>query len=280
MAGANGQPNGSGPKMEDVKDIMKYLNDFAESGGAVFEYPKFESFDISINPRILVLAPHPDDDVIGCGGTLAKCAKAGSHVKVVYMTDGRYGNSNIPMDELIGLRKTEAIAGLKVIGIDDAVFLDIPDMGLRCTRENVNALLQIIREFEPTAIFVPSLWEMPPDHRTTVIIAAHAARKLETSPDFYCYEVWCPMESSPRLGLVLVDITDEIELKKKAIGEHKSQVALNDYPTKIAGLNAYRSMYAQKGVEYCEVFIRFSRHKFVEHARSFGVFERKNGNGH
>jgi LmbE family N-acetylglucosaminyl deacetylase len=278
MGDTNGRSADACATQEDVKGIVKYLNDFAETGG-VFQYPKFETFDVSNNPRVLVLAPHPDDDVIGCGGTLAKCAQLGSHVKVVFMTDGRYGNSNIPMKALINLRKMEAKAALKVVGIEDAVFLDIPDMGLRCTRENVQKILRIVKEFQPTAIFVPSLWEVPPDHLTTAKIAAHVARKLDMDVDWYCYEVWCPVASTPRYSLVLVDITNEMELKKQAIAEHKSQVALNDYPTKIAGLNAYRSMYASKGVDYCEAFVLFDRPGFVEHARSFGFFEKKNGNG-
>ena len=277
MQDANGQKQYPPSTKEDVKDIVKYLNDFAETGG-VFQYPKFETFDISNNPRVLVLSPHPDDDVIGCGGTLAKCAKLGSHVKVVYMTDGRYGNSNIPMQALINLRKMEARAGLKVLGCDDAVFLDNPDMGLRCSRENVDKLLHIIKEFSPTAIFVPSLWEVPPDHLTTAKIASHVAKRLDQDVDWYCYEVWCPLTSTAMQGMALVDITEEIELKKRAINEHKSQVALNDYPTKIAGLNAYRSLYATRGVDYCEAFIRFSRPGFVEHARSFGFFDKKKRN--
>lgn len=255
-----------------VNAAMKYLNDFAQNGG-IFTYPKFETFDISGNPRVLVLAPHPDDDVIGCGGTIAKCVKQGSQVKVLYMTDGRHGNSQIPVQTLIRMRKMEAKAGLRVIGCDDANFLDNPDMGLICDRKNVQRVLAMIREFRPTAVFVPSFWEMPPDHLETARIAAHAAREFEGDVDWYCYEVWCPVVSDPKFHIIIVDITEMIELKMEAINEHRSQVSVNDYAPKIAGLNAYRSMYASRGVEYCEAFIEFSREEFVEHARSRGAFK-------
>lgn len=251
---------------------IEYLNDFARNGG-VFIYPKLETFDISGNPRVLVLAPHPDDDVIGCGGTIAKCVKQGSQVKVVCMTDGRYGNNQIPVQTLINMRRAEAKAGLNVLGCDDVTFLDNHDMGLKCDRENVLKILTIMREFRPTAVFVPSFWEIPPDHLETARIAAHAAMEFEGEVDWYCYEVWCPVISDPKYHLIIVDITETIELKKKAINKHMSQVAITDFASKIAGLNAYRSMMARRGIDYCEAFIRFSRKEFIEHAEGLGVYK-------
>jgi N-acetylglucosamine malate deacetylase 1 len=260
---------------KDANGAYKYLTNFARKSRGVFRYPKFEPLDISGNPRVLVLAPHPDDDVIGCGGTIARCIEQGSHVKVVCLTDGRHGNSRIQMAELIEQRRRETRSALQKVGGNDVTFLDNPDMKLKCNRENVDAILRIVREFRPTAIFLPSFWEIPPDHLMTAHIAANVAKMVRRDIDWYCYEVWCPIAFLPNTQIVIVDVTSVIQRKIAAIGEHKSQTEIVDYAPKIAGLNAYRSMMASKGVEYCEAFMKFSRQEFIEYAKGLGVYENK-----
>lgn len=217
--------------------------------------------------------PHPDDDVLGCGGIIGLCSEKGVQVKVVYMTDGRHGNNKIPTEELIRIRRAEARAALKTLGYSDAVFLNNMDTALEPSPENVRAVLEIVKEFRPDAVFFPSFDELPPDHFNTARIAAQVALRVRRKIDWFGYEVWCPFILCPYGRFVLVDIGSTIEKKKQAINMHRSQTEVNDYAPKILGLNAYRSMLAQKGVYYCEAFMMFDRKELLDKAWEHGAFE-------
>jgi LmbE family N-acetylglucosaminyl deacetylase len=253
-------------RSEGVKGIIEYLSLFRKHKGT-FAYPRFETLDLSGHHRIMILSPHPDDDVIGCGGVIRKAVQNGAEIKVVYLTDGRFGNNSYSEEELVKVRKAEALDGLRVLGCGDAVFFDNPDMGLQVDEKNVDKLHGLLEEFRPTALFIPSFHEMPPDHQITAHLAAHALKRYEGNVQCYGYEVWVPLIPS-----ILVDITDVIDNKVEAIRQHRSQVAISDYSVKIKGLNSYRSMYARKGVEYCEAFTHHNRAEYLELANTLGVF--------
>ncbi|HTY46773.1 MAG TPA: PIG-L deacetylase family protein [Methanomassiliicoccales archaeon] len=256
-----------------TRGALHYLSSFPVNGQS-FKYPKLDTIDVAGYRRVLILSPHPDDDVIGCGGVIGLCAERGVKVKVVYLTDGRHGNSNIPMDELIRMRRAEAKSALGVFGYDDTVFLNLPDMGLECTEENVRTVLDIVKSFKPDAVFAPTFYEMVPDHINTARIAANVALRTRREIDWYGYEVWCPTLFNPAHHIVLVDVGAMMDKKIAAINKHRSQTDVCDYAPKIAGLNAYRSMLAVKGINYCESFIKFNRKEFVDHAWTCGAFEK------
>ena len=96
--------------------------------------------------RIVVLAPHMDDEVIGCGGTLARHIACGSHVTVVFLTDGRgggggaAGNAAAGETSIAATRKHEAKLALAELGITHIVFLDAEDGRLGATAYLVDAL--------------------------------------------------------------------------------------------------------------------------------------------
>lgn len=261
------KPRLESSKSNGLKGVMDYLVYFSENKG-IFEYPRIETMELTSHSRILVLAPHPDDDVIGCGGTIRKAVLKGGHVKVIYLTDGRFGNNSYSEKELIALRKVEAMDGLRVLGCSDALFLGNPDMGLRVSRSNVSRLEGLLEDYRPTAMFVPSFLEVPPDHLNTARLAAHALRHYENDLNCYGYEVWCAIMPS-----VLVDITDVIDTKVNAISQHRSQIAVTNYANKIKGLNAYRSMYASRGVDFCEAFTSHDRKAYIDMAERLGFFD-------
>src|SRR5215471_17732082 len=90
--------------------------------------------------KIVVLAPHMDDEVIGCGGALYKHVRNGAEVTVVYMTDGRYGSSALHLltgaerkrreGELIEVRKREAQLAMETLGVKEGIFLDAEETHL------------------------------------------------------------------------------------------------------------------------------------------------------
>ena len=190
------------------------------------------------------------------------------HFKVVYMTDGRHGSTSIPIDKLVDVRKKEAMNGLRVLGCNDVRFLEKPDRGLRSDDVTVGVLKSILDDHKPRLLFLPPFDDFHPDHAATSRAAAIALRDHNYSVDCYFYEIMTTVTPN-----VVVDITDVMHLKIKAMNRHRSQVDVVDYAKKIKGLNSYRSIYAGKRVKYCEAFFNCSRTDLVDLAENSGILQ-------
>jgi LmbE family N-acetylglucosaminyl deacetylase len=193
--------------------------------------------------KVLVLAPHMDDEVIGCGGTLARHVARGADVTVIFLTDGRGGGAvarpagALESPDLRGTRKLEARSALRELGVDKIVFFDAADGKLM---EAVGGLAQKLREqlqeLRPSIVYLPFFLEEHPDHRA----ASHLLLSAMSGADlaFQCigYEVWTPLFPN-----CFVNIDDTIEKKKRSLNHYQSQLAEADYMHTAIGLNAYRS---------------------------------------
>ena len=116
--------------------------------------PKVEQFD-----RYLFLGPHPDDIEIGAGATAAKLAAAGKSVSFVICMDGRYGLEHAPEgttpEQLTEIRKAEAIASARTLGVEDVRFLELCDGGFYDFDELLRRAAQLVGEIKPQLIFAP-----------------------------------------------------------------------------------------------------------------------------
>lgn len=242
-----------------------YVKSFVP-GKSRFSSPRIEPFILAPGIRALVLSPHPDDDVFGCGGTMCKFGRTGTRFKVVYMTDGRFGSDSIPEEALVPMRRKEAIEALRVLGCSEYVFLDNRDLGLVCNVRTVENVRRILEDFEPGVIFLPPFEDFHPDHATTGRVAARALCDYEEDTDCLFYEVMTPI-----IPNTFVDITDVIDKKDEAIHQHRSQLDVADYSEKIRGLNAYRSLNMERQVRYCEAFHKCSRQELIGLAKDCGV---------
>jgi N-acetylglucosamine malate deacetylase 1 len=207
---------------------------------------------------IAVLAPHMDDEVLGCGGTIARHVQAGAQVTVVFLTDGRLGaqadaalsaqQRDRKQRELTEIRKQEAQRAGKILGVQTIVFLDAQDMHLRAETVIVQRLRDILQAQRPSLVYLPFPLERHPDHRATsdVLLAAITGTAL----DFECrgYEVWTPL--FPNM-VVKIDVT--LEIKRNALACYQSQLAHTDYLHSGIGLNAYRAA-SVSGSRFAEVF--------------------------
>src|SRR5690606_10346343 len=102
------------------------------------------------NERILVLAPHQDDEIIGPGGTLLKHLESGNLVHVVFITDGRKGKAiGQTVDEIIAIRKLEAIRVCEELGAS-YTFLNCKDGGYIPECEKISKLTSLLDEIKPT----------------------------------------------------------------------------------------------------------------------------------
>ena len=122
--------------------------------------------------RYLFVGPHPDDIEIGAGATAAKLAAMGKEVCFLVCLDGRYGDGSAPEgvrgEDLVALRKQEAIASAAVLGVTDVRFLDLCDGGFYEQMELVRRLAQVIGDFQPDVILAPDpdvTSECHADHR-------------------------------------------------------------------------------------------------------------------
>ena len=218
-------------------------------------YP--EELSVSDLRRVLVLSPHPDDDVIAVGGTIARCIKENIPVKVVYLTSGSLRKSN--QDSSPSTRNMEAMEGLKVLGCDDFQFLNYYDKELILKNNAWKDILGILAEYRPDAIFTPSFLDKNVDHYATSLILARALAKSGLETKCYCYEVWMPTIVNS-----YVDISNVIDMKTESISKHSSQLQTNNFAEKIIALNRYRSLYNGNNSSYCEAFWQCSSKEFIK----------------
>ena len=126
--------------------------------------PDIEKFD-----RYLFIGPHPDDIEIGAGATAAKLAARGKSVCFLICLDGRYGSETIPPEELVGIRKQEALASAKALGVSDVRFYK--------PNELVRGIAQTVGEFKPDVIFAPDPCVTSECH-TDHLNVGNAARRI------------------------------------------------------------------------------------------------------
>jgi LmbE family N-acetylglucosaminyl deacetylase len=211
--------------------------------------------------NILVFSPHPDDDLIGCGGSMIRHLQAGHHLTVAYMTSGEAGSLNYGKAELAGLREQEARAATGILGIDDLVFLRNADGYLAYDRENLIRLTNLVRERKPQTVYIPHARDGHKDHRITHELVVEAVRRAR-GPWFQecagqpwavdallCYEVWTPLQEISYVE----DITAVMPLKIKALEQHRSQLRDISYEEAVQCLNRYRGITTGRG-QYCECF--------------------------
>ena len=198
----------------------------------------------------LIIAPHPDDESLGCGGSIIKHVKAGSRVKVVFLTNGDKGDFLGKVGkEYPETRRRSALKAMGALGVEDYEFWGYGDWELNSVfRELSERLRQTIDNFNPAVIYAPSPYEAHPDHRTAFRLAWEVKDKFEISCAFY--EVLMAVYPN-----VLVDITDEMKKKKRAIEGYNTEVYYNDYIEKITGLNRFRTATLPKDVKYAEAFV-------------------------
>ena len=196
--------------------------------------------------KVLVLAPHLDDETIGCGGTLALHAQRGAQITVVFLTDGRNGSSEIntlygeerqrKQQELTELRTTEARAALQRLGVNRMICLDAEDGALEKCEWAADKLRDVLLKHQPDLVYLPFYLEEHPDHRAASRVLLDAV--VGTPLQFQCmgYEVWTPLFPN---CLVRIDAT--VEVKRQALQEYPSQLKQCDYLHASIGLNAHRS---------------------------------------
>lgn len=209
---------------------------------------------------VLVVAPHQDDEAIGCGGALALQALSGRSASVVILHDGadEFQDVSMTRTELQQLRNAESRQAAREIGIDAPIFLGLRDLrvGVDAT---ASALRRIIEERRVDAVFTPFVLDGHPDHRACNFIVARALADLHRPIRTLQYEVW-----SHCIPNVLVIIDRVAEMKDRMLACFALANKAHDYTHATKGLNMFHSRLLPAGkARYVECFFEMPRQEFV-----------------
>lgn len=194
--------------------------------------------------RIVVFAPHSDDDILCCGGTIIKKLKNKFDVSIVYMTDGSNALSNIGVHtdpspgELKQIRRKEAIRGANLLGVktENLHFLDNEDTKLHYNPDIVNKIHDILKSIEPQEIYLPSIKDTHSDHKNTYLIVMESLRTIEQKSNIYLY-IACPKYANLDYinkwlyrifdkRYIENDISEFLPQKYFSLLQHKSQITV------------------------------------------------------
>lgn len=188
---------------------------------------------------ILIVAPHPDDETLGCGGAIALLRSKNCDVRVLVMSDGTLSHprsQKYPAPKLRALRESETIAALSILGIEskNVDFLGLLDGSISSfSQKQTNAIIacsQKLTEIAPQTIFLPWRYDPHPDHRGTWSLINTALSCISLKPRIIEYPIWDwdpeqrgNLPDSEQINCWRLDITAFVELKQQAIKAYRSQ---------------------------------------------------------
>lgn len=201
---------------------------------------------------VWVFAPHPDDEVFGCGGTIALHRLQGHEVHVVLLTAGeqQLGSSTA----LASNRLFESQQAAQLLGGYQIHPWKLPDRGLILNEHLIQKISDCFASAadstaQHTAIYAPSLWEAHPDHRVCAMAVLEAVRRqADLDLMLYFYEVGAPLRTN-----CLVDVSRVWHQKQLAMQCFDSQEAIFPYMNLVSALNRYRTLTIQPA-QYAEAF--------------------------
>ena len=215
----------------------------------------------------VVISPHPDDDVIGMGGTMAIQASRGK-VVTIFMTDGSGSLRDCPKEEIPQARKKEALNALKIVKAEGAFFLGVQSDYLaerKAEYERMKASLSaIFRWISPQGIYVTSPFEIHPTHIRCTRCVVEVLQEMEWGTSgvrLYGYPVWGPL-FGPKKNIVRQDITSFASIKKDSILAHAGEVGYKPYHEGVLARNRYQAVFENPhettDIRFLELFLDMS----------------------
>lgn len=222
--------------------------------------------------RVLLIAPHMDDEVIGCGGTLLLHKALGSAVRVVFVSDSSGGVGDAALGASIrAARHTEMVRVCAALALESVSELGFPDGALvRHEQAIASRLAAELADFRPAQVLCPFPLDGHSDHQATAVAFGAAAKQAGWRGEVLAYEVWSALW--PNAG---IDIGAVAERKAELIGKYASQMGDRDYVAAILGLNRYRGMVHR--LAFAEAFHRCSPAQFAELTACLDKLDRMSG---
>jgi LmbE family N-acetylglucosaminyl deacetylase len=155
--------------------------------------------------RILVVAPHPDDEACGCAGTLIRHQRCGDTICIAYITDGRRSRAlGLGPDEMARRRRQEAAASAAALDAERVAWFGLPE-GEWTAGQLQLGLGALIREFAPDIVYTPSLIDFHPEHYKVAYVLGPLLASVADTPRVRVYQVQVPLSAA--LTNLVVDIS-------------------------------------------------------------------------
>lgn len=194
--------------------------------------------DLTPFRRVLVLAPHPDDETLGAGGLIALARAGGATVRVLLLSAGEGEDPGVDPGGLATIRRLECVAALAALGDVELEMLDGQDRGLtRDRRRLVAGVARALTAFAPDLVLVTAPGEWHDDHRAAAWILRHAlaSARLARRPRCLGYEIWRTLPCTHAL-----DITAVLDIKRQALAAYAARFSRRRLDTAMLALNLYR----------------------------------------
>ena len=227
-----------------------------------------QGFDL--NKRMMIFAPHPDDETFGCGGTIVKRLTEGYEVFIVVSTDGRHaflnvlGLQNDPTpEELKLIRRKEIFRASRKLGVpsENLVLFDYEDGTLReHEAETEKKVSEMLNKYLPTEVYFPHEKDANVDHQAANRVVRRSIEKTGLSPSRYEYSI---SQRFSRIGplvsrllnlfrhnLVFVDVSEFLPVKEAAMKEFKSEIEALSHKQKRPVIKNFRKFLKSKEIFY------------------------------
>ncbi len=213
--------------------------------------------------KILVITPHPDDEVLGCGGTIKKYSQQKNEVYLCIVTKAYTPDWT---NDFIKNRKKEIAEANKVLGIKKSFFLDLPTARLdTISQKKLNNLIsKCVNKIKPEVVYIPYYGDLNNDHRLIFKASMVAVRPKPGSVirKVLCYEVlseteWAgPFLNSMFTPNVYIDISSTLKEKLKAMFCYKTELKDYPHPRSLKAINALvQKRGSEAGLEAAEAFM-------------------------
>ena len=225
------------------------------------------------NKRILIFASHPDDEVLGCGGTIAFHRNKNDHVAVCYLSEGvsarfefkEFQNNMLWENDMIQ-REKMALKAASILDFEIIEFLRLPNLRMQelPLLDLTKNIISIIKNFKPNTVYVNFPGDLNTDHRITfdAVFTALRPASFHNVSEILCYEVlssteWAPsICPQPYMPNMFVDISKFIDVKLEAINAYEFEMRPEPHPRSLKSIRSlaiHRG--SQIGVNYAESFV-------------------------
>ena len=220
----------------------------------------FESTDLT-GRRVLVLAPHPDDESLCCGGSLILHREHRDPVKVIFLTDGSASEHDGTTAEAISrLRQDEARKAASILGVEDLEFWGVRDRTLSLDSGTMDRLVLTLNRYQPELIYLPSPLDFHPDHRATTDLLWSSIQKSQLPVKLAFFDLNRPIKIN-----TLVDITPVVDRKRRACDSYQSQLRHHPYTDIALAFNRYRAMTISPACDHAEGFFLMDSQDVLQH---------------
>lgn len=215
---------------------------------------------------MLVVAPHHDDEIIGCGGAMLLHRRAGRDVHVVFTQDGgdEHAEDGRTREEQVRIREDESRAVAREMDIPEPRFLRSVTLSGTDAERVAAELRAEIERVRADAVFVPFFLDYNYHHQLTNYVVAEALAGSGRQPRVYGYEVW-----GLTVPNVVLNIDDAIDEKRRLLALYASQMSGKDYVHGVTGLNMFHSLHFGAGdCRYAERFFEMPAAEYVTTVRA------------